>query len=170
MVQSMNYDEVIEQLALIEDLEQWKVHVCDIPHKAKKWIYEQAERKWIKRKLEDGSLLVHPNIRKQLIERGFKHLSVHRKMIWASFLVSYDGDDSKERFRRIKNKIIKKHNNKWWFDVYNRVKPTYAARQRLIKQANRSGVAVKFSGTKSSFLGNILLKEREETLSMIPEK
>ena len=165
----MLHEGLIKNLSRIDDLENWSVHLINIDSKDKKWIYEFAERKWIERKLKDGTLLVHPLIREQLISREFKPLSIHRKMIWASVLVSYDGPNSKIRFDRIKEKIIKKHSNRWGFDVYKRIKPTYATRQRLLKQQNETSPALQYATTHSSFFAQMANEERDEALKMIPK-
>ena len=62
---------------------------------------------WIKRKILVGGLLLHPNVRDNLIERGYRPLSIHKKMIWASVLASYKGEDSKAYYngRTLKNMV-----------------------------------------------------------------
>lgn len=42
--------------------------------------FEIAERKWVERRLNDNTLLVHPNVRSELIERQYKPLARHKKM------------------------------------------------------------------------------------------
>lgn len=125
---------LIEKLSLVDDLEAWATYTRHLEKEEKKKIYECARRLWIKRKLLDGSLLLHPNVRSDLIEREYRPLSIHKKMIWASVLVSYKGEDSKAYFKRIKGKIIKKYGLKWWKDVDSRIKPAYAAQQRILKR------------------------------------
>jgi|TARA_R110001583_G_scaffold144132_1_gene296128 hypothetical protein len=165
----MDISEAIEKLSLVDDLEKWAEVSASLPVKSKRYLYEKAERQWIKRKLEDGSLLVHPKVKDELIQREFSPLTKHRKMIWASVLVSYEGPDSKERFNRIKTKIIKKYNNQWWFEVYKRVQPTYAARKRLLEQRCFTPKAVKFASTRSMFFGNLVSEATQEILKTIPE-
>ena len=89
-------------------------------------------------------------------------------MIWASVLVMLEGEDSKECYNRIKDKIIKKHSNKWWFDVQRRVKPTYAAKSRLKKET--LGKATSFAAQRSSFLGEVMQGSRDGILKMIPSE
>ncbi|AKJ43523.1 hypothetical protein [Pragia fontium] len=164
------YQHLIKRLSLIDNLENWPSHTRNLDKEDKKHIYEFARRLWIERKIADGSLLLHPDIREQLIEREYNPLSIHKKMIWASLLASYEGTDSKEYFQKIKKKLIKKYGNKWWVDVYNRIKPTYAARQRILKQINSTGPALKYAASQSMFLGYTLSEVRDDALRMIPKE
>lgn len=86
---------LIEKLSLVDDLEAWATYTRHLEKEVKKNIYECARCLWIKRKILDGSLLLHPNVRNDLIDREYRPLSIHKKMIWASVLVSYKGEDSK---------------------------------------------------------------------------
>lgn len=166
------YQDIIKQLSLIDNLEDWHWYIpsSELQKEDKKHIYESAERLWIKRKISDGSLLIHPEVREELIEREYNPLPIHKKMIWASLLASYDGTDSREYFQRIKKIIIKKHGNKWWFDVYNRIKPIYAAKRRILKQINSTGPILKHAASRSMFLGNVLSESRDDALRMIPKE
>ncbi|MBA0170049.1 hypothetical protein IG612_01250 [Pectobacterium sp. FL60-S17] len=161
---------LIERLSLIDDLEAWAACTKHLDKELKKIIYESARCLWIKRKIHDGSLLLHPNVRNELIERKYSPLSIHKKMIWASVLVSYRGGDSKEYFKRIKGKIVKKYGLKWWRDVDNRIKPAYAAQQRILKRVGTIGTGVKYFASQSSFIGGILNDELDAALRMIPEE
>lgn len=165
---SQEYPVLIEDLIATDDLERWGVITKALSKDDKSKIYDLAEPKWIERKVLDGTLLLHPDVRTELAARDYKPLSIHRKMIWASVLVMYDGSDSKERYNRIKNKIIKKHSNKWWFDVHKRVKPTYAAKKRIEKQA--LGNVTSFATQSSSFLGGVVQDYRDDALKMIPKE
>ncbi|ECO4189975.1 hypothetical protein FYD92_23270 [Salmonella enterica] len=166
------YQKIIEQLSLIDNLEEWhrNVLILDLGKETKKNIYELAKHLWIKRKISDGSLLLHPDIRTELIEREYNPLSIHKKMIWASLLASYEGSDSKAYFQLIKEKIIKKYGNKWWLDVYNRIKPTYAVRRRLMELDNSIGAAFKYSASQSSFLNHTLSLSRDDVLRKLPKE
>jgi hypothetical protein len=166
------YRNLIEKLSLIDNPEDWFRHIklSEIQIEDKKHIYESAMNLWIKRKIYDGSLLLHPDIREELIDRDFKPLSIHKKMIWASLLASYDGHDSSEYFQRIKQKLIKKYGVEWWLDVLDRIKPTRAAKQRLMKQNNSIGPAFKHAASQSMFLGNVLSESKDDALRMIPKE
>ncbi|CDL79889.1 hypothetical protein [Xenorhabdus cabanillasii] len=164
------HQDLIKKLSLIDNLENWPSHTLRLEKEDKKHVYEFAKRLWIKRKISDGSLLLHPDVREELIQREFNPLSIHKKMIWASLLASYDGADSQEYFQRIKGKIIKKYGNKWWLDVYNRIKPTYAARQHILKYIDGAGAAVKYAASQSMFLGDVYRESRNDALRMIPKE
>ncbi len=166
------YQDVIKKLSLIDDLEDWHRHtrIFELQKEDKKYIYESARQLWIKRKISDGSLLLHPDIREELIEREYNPLSIHKKMIWASILASYDGCDSKEYFKRVKKKIIKKYGNIWWVDVYNRIKPTFAARKRIMEQISSTGPTLKYAASQSLFFRGMLNESRDDALRMIPKE
>ncbi|WP_447873524.1 hypothetical protein [Serratia fonticola] len=166
----IEYQVLIKKLSLIDDLDSWPIHTRSLNSEDKRYVYEIAECQWIKRKIADGSLLLHPEISEQLIERQYKPLAIHRKMIWASVLASYDGVDSKEHFARVKKKIIKKHGNQWWLDVYKRMKPAYAARQRILKNIGSKGSALNFAASRSTFFSEILNDEYEAALRMIKKE
>lgn len=161
--------DVIDELSHVDDLLAWHEYVIGQTDEEKKQIYEEAKKLWIKRKIENGSLLLHPDVRDELIQRNYSPLSIHKKMIWASILASCDSSDSKEYFAKAKEKIIKKYNTKWWLDVYNRIKPTYAAKQRLLKQNNGMGSAVSYAAKNSVFLASVHQKSRDDALKMIPK-
>jgi len=159
---------LIEDLIATDNLEKWGVLTKSFSKDDKAKIYDIAEPKWIERKIKNGTLLLHPDVRRDLIARNFKPLSIHRKMIWVSILVMLEGEDSKECYNRIKDKIIKKHSSKWWFDVQRRVKPTYAAKSRLKKET--LGKATSFAAQNSSFLGEVMQGSRDGILKMIPSE
>ena len=166
------YNYMIEELSLQDNLEDWSKcsELSIVDKEYKKIIYKLAIKLWIKRKIGDGTLLLHPDIQEELIRRDFEPLSLHKKMIWASQLASYNGLDSREYFKRIKRKIIAKYGVVWWEDVYNRVKPAYATRQRLLKQIDNIGGATGYFASKSSFLGGVLMETRMDILKMIPKE
>lgn len=171
----MTFDELIQLLtphidkvANIDDIEMWKLYLQDLPAKHRKYVFEFAEPKWIERKINDGSLLLHPKAKNELINRKFKPLKRHRQMIYASLIVSYDKVDSKAYYRRLKDKIVKKHNSFWWKGVQDRLKPTYAARLSLLEQNSSTGHGLKYSATKSVFIGQALQDEVDRILSRLP--
>ncbi|MFJ5333059.1 hypothetical protein [Pectobacterium versatile] len=166
------HQSLIEQLSLIDNPIDWyqNINISELKKEEKKHIYELALHQWIKRKIFDGSLLLHPDIREELIQRKYNPSSIHKKMIWASLLASYEGNDSREYFQQVKKKIVKKYGNKWWLDVYKRIKPTYAARKRLLEQTSSTGAAFKYAASQSIFLRNTLYESRDDALRMIPKE
>ncbi len=161
---------LIEELSKIDDLEAWSSYVPHVEKEIKKHIYESAERLWIKRKISDGSLLIHPDVREELIEREYNPLPIHKKMIWSSLLASYNGIDKSAYFKKIREKITKKYGREWWDDIDRRIKPTFAARQRLLKQKNSTGPALKYAASQSMFFGSLLSESRDDVLRMIPKE
>lgn len=165
---SKEHPTIIRNLASTDDLERWCEITNGFSKGEKQKLYDIAEPKWIERNINNGTLLLHPKIRAELISRDFKALSLHKKMIWASVLVTYEGDDSIERFNRLKKKIICKHNNKWWFNVYKRVEPTYIVKEILKKK--RLGYSTSIAAQHSSFLGNVFNKAVDDILKKIPSE
>lgn len=165
---SEKYSELIQKLIITDDLEEWAKLTQNFSKDDRKKIYDIAEPEWIERKLLNGTLLVHPDVHVQLENRKFKPLSIHRKMIWASVLVMLEGPDTKERYHRIREKIIKKHGKKWWFDVSKRIKPTYAAKSRLENQI--LGPAASVAAKNSLVFGLMVQSSRDDILKMIPKE
>lgn len=158
----------IAKVSAIDDIETWNSEVKDLSPKDKKYVFEFAERRWLKRKIEDGTLLFHPDIHKELLTRLENNkgpLKKHRQMVYANLLASYEKDDSKEYFERMKAKIIKKYNSLWFKGVYDKLKPTYAAHRRL-KDLN-SGIVGKFTA-QSMFMGSMVTEDARAILRRLP--
>ncbi|WP_347253924.1 hypothetical protein [Leminorella grimontii] len=166
------YQDIIKQLSLIDNLEDWHWYIpsSELQKEDKKHIYESAERLWIKRKISDGSLLIHPDVREELIEREYNPLPIHKRMIWSSLLASYNGTDRSDYLKKIREKITKKYGREWWDDIDRRIKPTYIARRRLLKQNNSTGPALKYAASQSMFFGSLLSESRDDVLRMIPKE
>ncbi|KLU15853.1 MULTISPECIES: hypothetical protein [Xenorhabdus] len=164
------YQDLIRKLSLIDNFETWMVHVQFLEKKEAEHVCESARRLWIKRKISDGSLLLHPDIREELIQRKYDPLPIHMKMIWASLLASYDGANRTEYIQRIKKKIIKRYDDEWWSDVNKRISPAYKARQYILKNIDGAGAAVKYAASQSMFLGDIYLESRNDALRRIPKE
>ncbi|HGA5143639.1 TPA: hypothetical protein ACISXD_004329, partial [Salmonella enterica subsp. diarizonae serovar 61:l,v:z35] len=58
---------------------------------------------------------------------------------------------------------------KWWKDVDSRIKPAYAAQQRILKRVGALGPGVKYFASQSSFVGSMLNDELDAALRMIPD-
>ncbi|MDE1476754.1 hypothetical protein KKJ01_00415 [Xenorhabdus bovienii] len=164
------HQDLIRKLSLIDDLESWPSHTLALEKKDKEHVCESARRLWIKRKISDGSLLLHLDIREELIQREYNPLSIHMKMIWASLLASYDGANRTEYIQRIKKKIIKKYGDEWWSDVDKRIIPAYKARQYILKYIDGAGAAVKYAASQSMFLGDVYRESRNDALRKIPKE
>lgn len=159
---------VIQRLVLKDDLEVWANIAQEFSHSDRAKLFEVAQPQWIERKINDGTLLLHPEVKAELISRNYKPRVVHCQMIWASVLVTYEGGDSRLYYQRIKEKIINKHSNKWWFQVHKRVDPTFKAYVRIKKQ--NLGRAGNFLAQNSSFLGDIVNESIDDALRMIPKQ
>lgn len=155
-------------MANTDNIEQWGIVAKEAESADKETLFELAERQWIERMIRNHMLLIHLDAKAELIARDYKPLAKHRKMIWASILVNYDEADSRARFNRIKEKIIKKHSSIWWRDVYNKIKPTYAIKKRL--EETTFGPAVAFAASHSSFLGNVVAESRDDILRKLPNE
>ncbi len=135
----------------------------------RKAVFDAAEPLWVERMTRNGELLLHPDISEELEGNGWKPNDLHRRMIWASVLVSFDGSDSKVRFKSLKNKLISKHGRDWWEDVYKRMKKTFAAKDRL-KKSNDLGPATSMLAAHSTIMGQALNDKRLAALRMVPKK
>ncbi|WP_046019402.1 hypothetical protein [Marinomonas sp. S3726] len=156
--------DLAEKLANIEDIEKWGKEVNGLSSRDMKIVFGEAEQLWIQRKIKDGTLLLHPDARAELIERNYKPRAIHRRMVLANVLVNYNGSDSKERFRRIKEKIIRKHSDRYWFDVYKRIKPTYAAKERIIKHKLNTSPMLSYAASQSIVFNNFVNHEINQAL------
>lgn len=165
----MNLRSVINRLVAEDYLDEWSSYIRQLPEDQRAEAFNTAEPLWIERMVRDGKLLINPVVAADLKNRGWKPTDLHRRMIWASVLVSIDSPNGKERFNANKAKIIKKHGNDWWFDIYKRVKPAYAARMRLKKNQESTGPAINQMARHSSVFALALHEEREAALKMIPK-
>lgn len=173
----MDFEQLIKQLSPyiqrvsnIDNIEQWKDCVSELPPKHKKYVFEFAGPKWIQRMLESNKLLIHPDVKEELKRRNYKPLKRHKQLIYASLLASYNNPDSQDYFYRLKAKIEKKHNTHWWKGVFDRIKPTYAVRKRLEEVSRATGPALKAFASQSVFMGNALIEERESIMERLPKE
>ena len=166
----MSILEYSKELSQIDDLEEWVNNISHIDKVSRRAVFDAAEPLWVERMIKNGKLLLHPEVYKELENNQWKPNDLHRKMIWASVLASFEGVDGKERFKSLKIKLIKKHGRDWWEDVYRRIKSTFAAKDRLRKNNNRSGPSTRMLASHSTILGQALNDERLAALRMIPPK
>lgn len=157
----------IDRVSQVDDIENWKKQVKGLPPRSKKYVYEFGAQKWIERKIKDDSLLLHPLVKKELIERRFKPLKRHRQMIYTSIWVSYEKPDSIEHFKRLKTKVTRKHYSKWWKGVYDRLKVTFAVKQELKRRQQSNSKAILLMAEKTTFGKNALKEERDRILSRL---
>ena len=163
----MDIAELIKVLSQEDDLEKWNGLVVGTSGEDVKKVFSEAEKGWVRRKLDDGSLLVHPKVKDEIVSREYELLPRHRKMVWANVLASYDGVDSKARFNVTKENIIRKYGNQWWFDVYKRTKTVYAVKEIL---KNSCEGAVGFAAKRSTVFGMAVEEERIRALEMLPKQ
>lgn len=163
----MDLQLAINRLATEDCLDEWPKCIATLPEELRIDAYNKAEPLWVRRMIHEGKPLINPAVINDLKDQKWKPSDLHRRMIWASFLASIDGPNSKDRFNSSKLKIIKKHGKDWWFDVYQRIKPAYAARMRIKKKSN-IGPAVRQFTKHSSVLTLALHAEYEAALNMIP--
>lgn len=133
----MNAQNLATKLAQIDELETWKSHVEGVEASARAEAFKLAEPIWVKRMLDDGKLLVHPDVRDQLQTQGFMPSDLQKRMIWASVLGADESPNRRERFGTIKALLLNRYGRDWWEDVYQRKNNVFAARERIKK--NLSG-------------------------------
>lgn len=159
-----------EKLSCIDEIDRWPDEVSRLNIINKREVFDAAQSLWIERMLKENKLLIHPEVANQLVKQGFIANDLQMKMIWASVLASADGSDSKERFRVIKDRLIKKYGRDWWEDTYRRVKPAYAARERIKKIHKSNGPAMRVLIRKTHLFSDVHSGEVKAALKMIPFK
>ena len=165
----MDLQSVINLLVANDYLDEWLICVKNLSINQRAEAFSSAEPLWIERMACEGKLLIHPEVLADLEDREWKPTDLHRRMIWASVLASIDSSNRKERFNANKARIVKKYGNNWWFDIYKRIKPAYAARMRLKKNQAQTGPALKHLARHSSLITLVLHEERDAALKMIPK-
>ncbi|MGO0309750.1 hypothetical protein ACTL6P_24780 [Endozoicomonas acroporae] len=105
----MNIENISKQLSKIQNPNNWSKEIAHLSSEEKSQCVALAEPLWVERMISNGYLLVHPDIAKELKQNEWKPNQLHRKMIWASVLVSIDGETSKEQFQDIKKRLKKKY-------------------------------------------------------------
>lgn len=159
-------EELIKTLSAIDEPEIWKDHTNGYDKAEVARAFAEAEVLWLKRMISDHRLFLHPDIIAEIKSQGWKPSDLHKRMIWASIIGSDESRYSKKRMYRIKTALINKHGADWWEDVYARIKPVYAAKERI--KMLHSGPAVSMFINKTLIGGEHARSERDEALRMIP--
>lgn len=160
-------EELAKILSNIDALETWKDHFQDYSKSDITLACKLARPLWVKRMISAQKLFLHPDIIEQLKQQNWDPSDLQKRMIWASILASDASPQSKTRMYEIKDALIKKYDREWWEDVFKRMKPAYAAKQR-IKEIN-SGPAMS-AFISSTFIGKEAAhEERNQALRMIPK-
>lgn len=160
-------EELVKILSNIDELETWKNHIQGYSKSDVATAYKEAQPLWIHRMVSDRKLFLHPDVIEQLRNQHWQSSDLHKRMIWASLIGSDESPNSKIRMYKIKASLINKYGKDWWEDVYTRIKPVYAAKERIKKI--HSGPAI------SAFIGNTLIgaeaytEEWKRALKMIPK-
>lgn len=161
-------EELIKKLSNIDELETWKNYVQGYSRSEVAKAYEEAQPLWTKRMVSDRKLFLHPDVMEQIKSQDWRANDLQKRMIWASLIGSDESMQSKTRMYRIKNSIIKRYGKDWWEDVYARIKPVYAAKQRIKKIHSGPAVSMFISNT---FIGSEAASdERDKALRMIPKE
>ncbi|MEX0739060.1 MAG: hypothetical protein WD071_06945 [Pseudohongiella sp.] len=160
-------EELAKILSNIDELETWKSHVQGYSKSEVASAYKMAQPLWVKRMVSDNKLFLHPDVIDQLKAQNWQPSDVQNKMIWASLLGSDEGSESKKRMYKVKDSLINKYGRDWWEDVYTRIKPIYAAKERIKKIHSGPAVSAFISNT---FIGSeAASEERNRALRMIPK-
>lgn len=67
---SSDYPNVIQKLVLTDDLEVWANITQEFSRCDRAKLFEVALSQWIERKINDGTLLLHPEVKAELISRN----------------------------------------------------------------------------------------------------
>ncbi|WP_277811967.1 hypothetical protein [Chromohalobacter canadensis] len=160
-------EELAKILSNIDELETWKNHVQGYSKSGVASAYKMAQPLWVQRMVSAQKLFLHPDIVDQLKAQNWQPNDVQKKMIWASILGSDESPESKKRMYRVKDSLIKKYGEEWWEDVYARIKPVYAAKERVKKIYSGPAVSAFINNT---FIGSeAASEERSRALKMIPK-
>lgn len=165
-----NLDEIAKRLANIDAPDHWNESCPPIKKNEKNYVFELSEQLWLKRMVESKKLYLHPSIFEQLHEQLWVANDLQKRMIWASVLASCEGNDSKVRFRKIKESLLKKHGRDWWEDVYPRIKKAWAAKERIRKKVLTQGSAVSVLINNTHLFQSFAIDEWNRALEMIPKK
>ncbi|GAB1269515.1 hypothetical protein NBRC116493_27680 [Aurantivibrio infirmus] len=158
-------DELAKILSNIDELETWKNHVQGYSKSDVASAYNVAQPLWVQRMISTQKLFLHPDVIDQLKAQNWQPSDVQKKMIWASLLGADESSESKKRMYKVKDSLIKKYGRDWWEDVYARIKPVYAAKERIKKIHSGPAVSAFISNT---FIGSeAASEERNRALSMI---
>lgn len=160
--------ELINKLSNIDALDTWKMHVAGYPKSEVAIAYQKAQPLWVERMIANKQLLLHPEIIGQLRSQNWIPDDLQIRMIWASIIASDESRFSKKRMYRIKKSILKRYGNDWWEDVYKRIKPAFAAKQR-IKNMHSGSITTYF--LSNTIMGRGMLHDEYfAALRMIPSK
>jgi len=158
--------ELIEKLSNIDALETWKNHVAGYPKSEVAIAYKEAQPLWVERMIANNQLLLHPEVIEQLRSQNWVPNDLQIRMIWASIIASDESRFSKKRMYRIKESILNRYGNDWWEDVYKRIKPAFAAKQR-IKKMDAGSITTQF--LSNTIMGRGMLHDEYlAALKMIP--
>ena len=159
--------DLANKLAKVDELETWNTHADGVEPSIKVEAYKIAEPMWVKRMLESGGLLVHPDVADQLRAQEYRPIDLQKRMIWASVIATDESPNSKERFYQIKEKLIKRYSRDWWEDVFQRKNHVFAAKERIKK--SRSGPMIS-TFVENTHLGAACAQdELVRALRMIPK-
>lgn len=160
-------EELAKILSNIDELETWKNHVEGYSKPDVDSAYKVAQPLWVKRMISTQKLFLHPDVIDQLKAQNWQPSDIQKRMIWASLLGADESSESRKRMYRVKDSLIKRYGRDWWEDVYARIKPVYAAKERIKKISSGPAVSAFISNT---FIGSeAASKERNRALSMIPK-
>lgn len=96
--------ELAIKLSNVDEPEKWKTHVFGVPKNEVAAAYKMAIPLWVKRMLDSGQLLVHPDVAKTIKAHGWELNDLHARMAWASILATDTSPQRKKRFHFIKEK------------------------------------------------------------------
>lgn len=166
----MDTASLIDVLVSTDGLQNWGALAARAPDADRRLAFESAVPLWIRRMVKEWKLLLHPKVIEQLQGQEWQPTEVQTKMIWASIVCKLDGPDQKAEKARIRSLIQKRHNNKWWEDVYRRAGKVWPAWDRARKKVFSNGPAVDVLAAHSTLVGQALRDEFQAALCMVPSE
>lgn len=161
-------EELAKVLSNNDELETWKNHTQGHDKSQVAGAYEEAQKLWLKRMISEQRLFLNPDVIVDIQRQRWKATGLQKRMIWASLIAADESRASKKRMYRIKKSLIAKYDSDWWEDVYSRIKPAFAAKER-IKKINSGPAVSKFISI--TFIGvEAAHMERDSALRMMPKR
>ena len=157
------------ELASIDRMHLWVERLRGVDRDVAKSAYILGVVHWVPRMAAEAKLYVHPDVLSELMAQSWEPTDIQHRMIWASELASLEGNDSKKTFYEIKRRLIKRHDEAWFEDVYRRMKHAFAARARIAK-LNDHGPAVEMLVRNTILFGGMFAEECQRALEMVPKR
>lgn len=162
-------DKYIKRLVHLDELQNWGASVPELKGEARRKAFSEATPLWVERMVNEGKLLLHPQVIEDLRTNGWVPNDLQRKMIWASIVCKLDRADQKKEKYRIRELIQKAYGSEWWEEIYDRAGKVWPAWDRFRKNILSLGPATAMLANNSSVIGLAMHDEFKNVLNMVPK-